>query len=135
MKLFMVSLLLCLLGVLPPAETEAGRVNTFIYHRFDESRYPSTNISAEIFTAQLTYLKEQNYQVLSLGEVARRLQLGEELPEKGAALCVDEAFISFAEVATPLLSEYGFPITQFVNTDAVGSRGYLDWDQLRKLQA
>lgn len=112
-----------------------GQVNAFIYHRFDESRYPSTNISAEIFKQQLAYLKEHNYQVLSLGEVVRRLSSGEDLPEKAAALCVDDAFTSFAEVAMPLLREYGYPVSLFINTDSVGSHGYLAWTEIKALQA
>ncbi len=111
----------------------AGQVTTFIYHRFDETRYPSTNISAEIFSQQLAVLKQQNIKVLSLGEVARRLAAEEPLPDKGAAICIDDAFSSFAAVAMPILREYGFPVTLFVNTDAVGTRGYLSWDELRQL--
>jgi biofilm PGA synthesis lipoprotein PgaB len=33
----------------------------------------------------------------------------------------------------PLLRQYGFPVTLFVNTDSIGSRGYLSWDELRGL--
>lgn len=113
----------------------AGQVASFIYHRFDETRYPSTNISAEIFTQQLAVLKEQNYQVLSLGEVARRLAAGEALPDMGAAICIDDAFSSFAAVAMPIIREYGFPVTLFVNTDAVSTQGYLSWDELKQLYA
>lgn len=122
-------LLFCLLG----QTVAAGQVNAFIYHRFDESRYPSTNISAEIFRQQLEYLKEHDYLVLSLGEVVRRLTSGEPLPEKAAALCVDDAFTSFAAVAMPLLREYGYPVSLFINTDAVGTRGYLSWPEIKSL--
>lgn len=111
----------------------AGQVTGFIYHRFDEDRYPSTNISAAIFRQQLTVLKQQNYQVLSLAEVARRLDAGEALPAKGAAISIDDAFTSFAEVAMPIIREFGFPVTLFVNTDAVGTPGYLDWARLKQL--
>lgn len=113
----------------------AGQVNIFIYHRFDENRYPSTNISAEVFKQQLDYLQQQNYQVLALSEVVRRIETGEPLPEKAAALCADDAYLSFAEVAMPIVRQYGYPMTLFVNTDALGSRGYLSWEQVRALQA
>ena len=127
-------LLLVALLVAPVVAVAGGQVNAFIYHRFDEPRYASTNISSEIFAEQLAYLKAHDYRVLSLGEVARRLAAGEELPEKGAALCVDDAFTSFAEVAMPLLRQYGYPVTLFVNTDAVGTPGYLSWEALRRLE-
>ncbi|WP_161947614.1 polysaccharide deacetylase family protein [Malonomonas rubra] len=113
----------------------AGQANVFIYHRFDENRYPSTNISTEIFAEQLAYLKQENYQVLSFGEVVRRIQQGESLPEKAAALCADDAYQSFADGAMPIVREYGYPITLFVNTDAVGSSGYLDWQTIKGLHA
>ncbi|MCK4622310.1 MAG: polysaccharide deacetylase family protein [Desulfuromonadales bacterium] len=112
----------------------AGQVNAFIYHRFDETKYPSTNISSAVFAEQLAYLQQQNYTVLSIGEVVRRLRSGENLPDKGAVLTVDDGCRSFADVAMPIVRQYGFPISLFVNTDAVGSRGYLDWAQLQALQ-
>jgi poly-beta-1,6-N-acetyl-D-glucosamine N-deacetylase len=134
LKIGFFSILLSL-TILTSDVLSAGRVNCFIYHRFDESRYPSTNISAEVFLAQLSYLKEQGYEVLSLSEIARRLQNGEPLPEKGAALSVDDAFQSFYQVAMPILRRFDFPVTLFVNTDAVASPGYLDWQQLQQLQS
>ena len=127
------ALLLCLF--LSGQPVWAGQANVFIYHRFDETRYPSTNISSEIFAQQLEYLKNENYQVLSLGEVVRRLKQGEQLPERAAALCADDAYQSFADVAMPIVRKYGYPITLFVNTDAVGSRGYLNWETVKALSA
>lgn len=129
--LLVLAFLFCLFG----EAVAAGQVNVFIYHRFDESRYPSTNISAEIFRQQLAYLHEHDYQVLSLGEVVRRLVAAEDLPDKAVALCIDDAFTSFAEVGMPLLREYGYPVSLFVNTDAVGSSGYLGWAELKDLHA
>ncbi len=111
----------------------AGRVNMFIYHRFDEARYPSTNIDSKVFAAQLQYLADQQIPVLSLETVAHALQQGQSLPDKAVVLTVDDAFVSFLDIAYPLLSHYRFPITLFVNTDSVGHPGYLNWKQLRFL--
>jgi peptidoglycan/xylan/chitin deacetylase (PgdA/CDA1 family) len=131
-KMLLLGLVLCV-QLAAGSPLWAGQVTSFIYHRFDEFRYPSTNISSEIFKQQLAVLKAQNYQVLSLGEVARRLSAGEALPDKGAAISIDDAFSSFIEVAMPILREYDFPATLFVNSDAVGTPGYLDWTQLKQL--
>ncbi len=111
----------------------AGQVNSFIYHRFDESRYPSTNISSAVFKQQLEYLKNQRIEVISLPEIAARLNAGRPLPQHAAALSVDDAYRSFYSVAMPLLREYRFPVTLFVNTDAVGTPGYLNWSELKAL--
>jgi len=130
-----VYILLSLLILQPLSASASGQVNAFIYHRFDESRYPSTNISADIFHQQLNYLQENNYNVIGAGEIVRRLKAGEPLPEKAAALIVDDAYASFAEVAMPIVRRFGYPISLFVNTDAVGTHSYLNWAQLKNLHA
>ncbi|WP_169513276.1 polysaccharide deacetylase family protein [Geopsychrobacter electrodiphilus] len=106
-------------------------VHVFIYHRFNESIYPSTNISTDVFAAQLAYLKKGGFQVLPLSRIAQLVVDGEPLPEKVVGLSIDDAFTSFSSQALPLLEEYGFPATLFVNTAAVGDHGYLDWSQLQ----
>lgn len=113
----------------------AAQVNAFIFHRFDENRYPSTNISAEIFTQQLEYLKNNNIEVVSLGDVATRLTEEQKLPEHAASLSVDDAFRSFYDVGMPIIRRYGFPVTLFINTDSVGTSGYLNWDEIKELAA
>ena len=109
----------------------AGQVNAFIYHRFDETKYPSTNISSDIFRQQLEYLKQYNIPVIGLEDVARRLNEGVKLPDHAVALSVDDGYASFYEIALPIIEEYGFPVSLFVNTDAVGKHGYMSWEQLK----
>lgn len=114
--------------------SSAGQVNCFIYHRFGESRYPSTNIAAEIFVEQLDYLRAHDIEVISSEDLVARIMNGEPLPDHAAALTVDDAFTSFYEVGLPIVKEYGYPLTLFVNTDAVGSNGYMSWEQLKEAQ-
>jgi len=131
-SLFIVGVLL----VLPLlSQGNAGQVNAFIYHRFDETRYPSTDISAAVFSQQLEYVTVNGLEVISLGEVARRLIHGEELPDQAVSFCVDDAFRSFYDVGMPIIRQYGIPMTLFVNTAAVGTAGYLSWQELRELAA
>ncbi len=108
----------------------AGQVNAFIYHRFDETRYPSTNIASDIFRQQLEYLSKNNIAVIGLEEIAKRLNSGLPLPEHAAALSVDDGYLSFYQVALPIIEEFGFSVSLFVNTDAVGQPGYMSWAQL-----
>ncbi len=117
------------------ASGSTGEANIFIYHRFGDPRYPSTNISLEAFAAQLAWLKDEGRPVLPLGDVVRRLATGEPLPEGCVVLTVDDAFRSFLEGGMPLLRRYHYPVTLFVNTDSVGAPGYLTWGELRALAA
>ncbi len=129
-KFLITGLLLALTCV---SHSYAGQVNSFIYHRFDETRYPSTNISAEVFARQLEYVKEKNVDVISLDEVATHLAEGTTLPDHAVSFCVDDAYRSFYDVGMPIIRKYDIPVTLFVNTDAVGTSGYLNWDELREL--
>lgn len=124
--------LFLLLGVLCADSALAG-ANVFLYHRFDEPKYASTSIASDVFAEQLAYLQEHQFRVLSLAEIVRRLRTGEALPEKCAAISVDDSFLSFQEKAMPLLRLYQYPVTLFVNSDSVGTRDYLSWKQLRSL--
>jgi peptidoglycan/xylan/chitin deacetylase (PgdA/CDA1 family) len=111
----------------------AGEVSAFVYHRFGDARYPSTNISIQTFSDQLAWLKANDYRVLPLGDIVRRLRAGQPLPERCVVLTVDDAFRTFLTGAMPLLRHYGYPVTLFVSTDSVGGEDYLSWEDLRKL--
>lgn len=117
------------------ASASAGQANVFVYHRFGDNRYPTTNIAVSTFASQLQLLKEQHYTVLPLGEIVRRLRQGKSLPERCAALTVDDAFESFWTGAWPLIQQYGFPVTLFVATGTVDGGSYMNWEQLRTLVA
>lgn len=127
-------LILCCCLLLPTG-AGAGQANAFIYHRFGEPRYPSTNIATEVFAAQLRLLHQEGVAVLPLSEVVARLERGADLPERCAVLTVDDAFRSFLNTAMPVLRQYRYPLTLFVSTDSVGHGDYLSWDELRALQA
>jgi peptidoglycan/xylan/chitin deacetylase (PgdA/CDA1 family) len=117
--------------VLMPTLGSAGQVNAFIYHRFDDQRYPSTNIAADIFARQLEYLRDQQIPVVSTRDISGRIARGEELPAHAVMLTVDDSYRSFYEVGMPLIRRYAVPVSLFVNTDAVGTPGYMTWDEIR----
>ncbi len=121
-----------LLTACAQGQEEEGSIPVFAFHRFGDSRYPSTNIEMETFKKQLQYLQENNYTVLALGEALERLD-NDNLPEKPVVLTVDDGYSSFYENAFPLLQEYGYPATIFINTSHVGGKGYMNWEQLKKL--
>lgn len=108
-----------------------------IYHRFGESRLPSTNVTLAQFDAHLAHLARESYQVWPLERIVTTLQAGEPLPDKVVAITIDDAFLSVYTAAFPRLKARGWPFTVFVNTEFVdrGLQGYLTWDQLREMQA
>ncbi len=131
------ALLLVICSVLPSMEVIAtdgkGHFVCFVYHRFDDDRYPSTNIPVSDFRAQLAYLKQNNFTVWTMGEAVEALTAGIEIPTRTVVLTIDDGYLSFYENGLPLLREFGYPATVYINTANVGNPDYLDWEQIRKI--
>ena len=107
---FLLPLYLVLLSVIVAGAEDNG-ANVFIYHRFGDSRYPSTNTPLELFEEQLEFLKSGDYRVMKLSAIVDLLRHKREIPDRVVALSVDDAFLSFHQNALPLLQKYGFPVT------------------------
>jgi peptidoglycan/xylan/chitin deacetylase (PgdA/CDA1 family) len=137
----LISLLLQLSVVsISPAEAEdemRDSATVLMYHRFGESRYPSTNISIEQFEAHLAHLAAGNYTVLKLDDIIVRLRAGELLPDRTVAITIDDAYLSVYTDAWPRLTEAGFPFTLFVASSPIDRElsGYMSWEQIRELQS
>jgi len=105
----------------------------FIYHRFGDSRYPSTNVAVKDFEQHLRYLSENDFQVLSLSNAMSYLESDEPL-KKTVVLTIDDGYKSFYENALPLLIKYKMPATLFINTQTVGGSDYMNWIQLKEVK-
>jgi peptidoglycan/xylan/chitin deacetylase (PgdA/CDA1 family) len=104
-----------------------------LYHRFGELKYPSTNISPELFREQLAYLKAQNIPVIPLSMAIEKLR-SKNASGRFVVITIDDAFQSFLRNGFPILDEFGFEATLFINTETVGSGDYLGWDALNYLK-
>ncbi len=113
---------------------QENSISAFVYHRFGDDRYPSTNIQLDQFEAHLKYLQDNGYQVLTLSE-AIDLMSNKNSFAKAAVLTIDDGYSSFFENAMPLLRKYGFKATLFVNTETVGGGDFMNWDELKRIKA
>ena len=111
--------------------------SVIMYHRFDEERYPSTNTTIEQLESHIAYLQEGGFTIMALPEIIERFQSGRTVPDRTVAISIDDAYLSVYEKGWPRFQEAGFPITLFVATGPIDRnlRGYMNWDQLRELQA
>jgi len=131
---FFFAVLFPLLAVTPGF---GGDATVLIYHRFDEQRYPTTNVSQERFREQLLYLREHNYQVIPLARLVGSLKTGTPLPDKAVVITIDDGYKSVYEKAWPELKAFGYPFTVFLYTKATENRhwDYMTWAQVKELQA
>ena len=126
---------LILLTIAPLNAQNSNNLNIpcFVYHRFGDNRYPSTNISVEDFQKHLDYLSENNFNVITLGKAVELLENKSTIAEKTVVLTIDDGYKSFLVNGMPLLRKYGFKATLFVNTNASGS-DLLNWQEIIKLK-
>lgn len=83
---------------------------------------PGMYVSRETFARHLEWLQE-NFRVLPLHEIVRRLLEGLSLPEGACAITFDDGWRDNLEHALPELEGRGLPATLFVVSDRVGSHG------------
>ena len=105
---------------------------SLMYHRFNEDKYPSTNIQMNIFKQQVEIIKKLKYNFYN----PKNLQKNFDTPktEKKILITIDDAFSSFYEVAWPYLKKEKIPFILFVSTKTVGKNGYMTWDQIKELE-
>lgn len=120
-------------GISQHASDEELSVPIFVYHRFGDNRYPSTNVDLVVFEQQMRYLSEHGYQVFTFGDAVQKIEEG-FIPEKSVVITIDDGYESFYDNAFPILRKYGFSATLFVNTAYVGYKDYMRWEQLKELQ-
>ncbi|MCF8363556.1 MAG: polysaccharide deacetylase family protein [Prolixibacteraceae bacterium] len=122
--------------VFPGYSQVAGKINIpcFTYHRFADDRYPSTNITLPEFENHLKYLKQNNFNVVTLGEAVSIVKEEKQVDHKTVVLSVDDGYKTFYENAMPLLRKYGFTATLFINTNMVGNKDFMTWDEIREVE-
>ncbi len=102
-----------------------------MYHRFDESKYPSTNIQLEVFKEQLEIIENEGIKFIHPNNLQNSLL--NKKAERKVLFTVDDGLLSFYKNAWPILKEKRIPFILFVNTREVGSFNYMNWDQILEL--
>ena len=102
-----------------------------MYHRFNENKYPSTNIEMDIFRKQLEIIENEGIKFVHPKKFKQNLS--QKKLERKILFTVDDGLLSFYENAWPLLKEKKIPFILFVNTREVGAFNYMNWDQILEL--
>ena len=107
----------------------------FVYHRFGDDRYPSTNTTIKQLKYQFDYLKEHNYKVVPLQNIVDKIYKKEKIPDNWVALTIDDSFKSFLQNGLKVFKQYNYPFTMFVYIKAAQDNynDFLNWDELREV--
>mgnify|MGYP001227516691 FL=1 len=108
-------------------------VLSIMYHRFNEFKYPSTNISMDIFKEHVDLILDANLTFYHPKDFVNEFDIPKK--EKKILLTVDDAFQSFYDNAWPYLKKNQIPFILFVSTEPVGNNGYMNWDQIKEIES
>ena len=102
-----------------------------MYHRFEENKYPSTNIKINDFRTHLKIIEENNIKFINPKDFENELK-NNKLQRK-ILLTIDDGFLSFYENAWPILKDKKIPFILFVSTREIGAYNYMTWDQIKEI--
>ena len=102
-----------------------------MYHRFDENKYPSTNIKIDDFKKHLEII--ENNKIEFINPKNFEIELKKNKKKRKILLTIDDAFLSFYDNAWPILKEKKIPFILFVSTREVGAFNYMNWEQIKSI--
>ena len=104
---------------------------SIMYHRFGESKYPSTNIQLDIFEEQLKIIQNEGIKFIHPQNFEENLRNNKK--QRKILFTVDDGLLSFYKNAWPILKRKKIPFILFVNTREVGAYNYMNWEQIIEL--
>ncbi len=117
------------------AQTDLGfndyGVISIMYHRFNESKYPSTNIKLDVFKEQIKIIEEEGIKFIHPNEFEESLSSSKG--DRKVLLTIDDGLLSFYQNAWPLLKRKKIPFILFINTREIGTFNYMNWEQIKEL--
>ena len=104
-----------------------------LYHHVSAQTPAVTSVSPEVFRQHLTYLAK-HHKVLPLQTIIDAINNKQPLPDKTVAITFDDGYDNIFENAHPLLKEFNFPYTVFINPPLIDSVSYqLSWQQVKTM--
>jgi peptidoglycan/xylan/chitin deacetylase (PgdA/CDA1 family) len=97
----------------------------------DENRL---EVSVENFERQMRFLKENNYNVLRLEELADLIGGKKKISPRTIALTFDDGYKDNYKYVFPILKKYNLPATMFVIVNEIGRSDRLSWEEIKEMQ-
>ena len=114
------------------ADIEDYGIISIMYHRFEENKYPSTNIRVNDFKSHLEMIRKNEIKFINPSNFEEELINNKK--ERKLLLTIDDGYQSFYEKAWPILKDLKIPFILFVSTREVGKRGYMSWEDIREIE-
>ena len=107
----------------------------FVYHRFGDDRYPTTNTSLKELKKEFDYFKNNGYKVIKLDTLVNALNRHQKIDDKWVVLTIDDNFKSFYQNGLEIFKKYHYPFSLFVYVKATEDRypDYTSWRELKEI--
>ena len=134
--------ILCLFSILSASRADAiGSVPILMYHYIGNNPNPkdkardSLSVSPDKFEAQMDYLSKNGYTPITLDTFYGILNNQASVSGKPIILTFDDGYIDFYLNAFPVLKRFNFHAVEFIPTGLIGGSYYMNWDQIKEIQA
>ncbi|MCF6173196.1 MAG: polysaccharide deacetylase family protein [Campylobacteraceae bacterium] len=107
----------------------------FVYHRFGDSRHPSTNTTKKELIKEFEYFKNNDYKVVRLEKLVNAIKNEKKIPDNWIVLTIDDSFKSFYINGLEIFRKYNYPFSLFVYVEASLRKypDYLSFKQLKEI--
>ncbi|HEX8281607.1 MAG TPA: polysaccharide deacetylase family protein [Chthoniobacterales bacterium] len=123
-----------------PTVDQNAQVIIYGYHRFEKTvRRPDTEMTPEMFEAQMKELKDKNIPVIGLQDFLAWKRGEKTIPPRAAIITFDDGWRTQYDVGWPILKKYGYPVTLFIYTEGIkgmrfGGGAAMSWEQLAEMR-
>ena len=116
--------------------SDVNYASIIMYHRFGDSRYPSTNIKKKQFINHINELLKPKYNIISIEKALLAINNIKFVKDRSVVITIDDAYSSVYNYAWPIFKKHNLPFTLFVSTDVIDNKtpGYMNWEQIRTLR-
>jgi len=114
-------------------------VPILVYH-IVRPKYPDDSAAVralaqtpEVFDAQLQYIEDAGYHVITFTDLENHFLRSTALPSKPLIISFDDGWRNQFDYAFPILVKHHLTATFFVFTNSIGRHSFLTWDNLATL--
>jgi len=134
-KLSVLFFLLSFVGFSQAKEDNSWSAVILQYHHVSDNTPFITSVSVELFKKHLSYLNDNGFNVLSIEKLVYSMKNKLPIPNKSIVITFDDAYSSIYTNAWPILKEYKYPFTVFVNTLPLesGYNNFINWKQINEM--
>ena len=114
---------------------ERSGVPILSYHQVNDIDQNSSTLTIEQFDAQMKYIVDSGYNVITPEELLNAWEGVGTLPNNPIVITFDDAHIDIYKNVFPILKKYNVKATFFIVTDFVNLYpNYITWEQAREMQ-